>query len=203
MPPMFAWEGRPFFAGETEACINGRVVSAGAYFGQDVQVVVDRLLGEQMADGGWNCELEIGSTRGSFNSTINVLEGLLEHERATGGSPAVAEARRRGEEYLLERRLFRRLSTGEVINPDFLSPVVSAGIRLRHSSGARLLPSSRRCARRTRLGGGVAPEREARRGRPMEAGKTGTRRAGAGHGRAGWRAQPMGHAAGDARSEVG
>ncbi len=116
MPPMFAWEGRPFFAGETEPCINGRVVSVAAYFGQDVDVVVERLLGEQMADGGWNCEQESGSTRGSFNSTINVLEGLLEYERA-GGGLGVAEARRRGEEYLLERRLMRRLSTGEVVAP--------------------------------------------------------------------------------------
>ena len=76
--------GQPFFEGEVEPCINGRAVTIGAYFGQDVQGIVDRLLTEQMADGGWNCEQENGSTRGSFNSTINVLEGLLEHERATG-----------------------------------------------------------------------------------------------------------------------
>jgi len=31
-----------------------------------------------MRDGGWNCEQENGSTRGSFHSTIEVLEGLLE-----------------------------------------------------------------------------------------------------------------------------
>jgi hypothetical protein len=107
----------PFFAGEVEPCINGATVAIGAYFGQDVQGIVDRLLTEQMADGGWNCEQENGSTRGSFDTTINVLEGLLEHERATGGSPDVTAARRRGEEYLLERNLLRRKSTGEVINP--------------------------------------------------------------------------------------
>jgi hypothetical protein len=112
-----AWHGNPLFAGEVEPCINGRVVAAGSYFGQDVQGLVDRLLGEQMADGGWNCDQERGSTRGSFHSTICVLEGLWEHERATGGSPAVTAARERGQEYLLERRLLRRLSTGEVIAP--------------------------------------------------------------------------------------
>ena len=79
-----------------------------------------RLLDEQLADGGWNCETENGSVRSSFASTICVLEGLLEHERAQGGSPRVAAARRRGQEYLLERRLFRRLSTGEVVDPDWL-----------------------------------------------------------------------------------
>jgi hypothetical protein len=82
--------------------------------------LVDRLLGEQLPDGGWNCEVENGATVSSFGTTINVLEGLLEHERATGGSAEVRRARRRGEEYMLERRLFRRRSTGEVIDPRWL-----------------------------------------------------------------------------------
>ncbi len=108
----------PFFAGEVEPCINGQVAASGAYFGQDVRGIVDRLLGEQLADGGWNCEAPTGSMRSSFNTTICVLEALLEHERAGGGSPAVTAARLRGQEYLLERRLFRRRSTGEVIERD-------------------------------------------------------------------------------------
>jgi len=113
------WDDKPFFEGEVEPCINGRIVSVGSYFGQDVQRLVDRLLGEQMDDGGWNCEQEHGSRRGSFHTTINVLEGLAEHERATGGTPEVTAARRRGEDYLLERRLLRRLSTGAIIEPAF------------------------------------------------------------------------------------
>src|SRR5438093_5492804 len=112
------WDGNPFFAGEVEPCINGQVAASGAYFGQDVQRIVDRLLGEQLPDGGWNCEAANGSTRSSFNTTICVLEALLEHERAVGSSPEVTEARLRGQEYLLERRLFRRRSTGEVIERD-------------------------------------------------------------------------------------
>ena len=78
---------------------------------------MERLLGEQMDDGGWNCEQENGSTRGSFHTTICVLEGLLEHEQATGGSPALTAARERGQEYLLDRRMLHRLSTGEMIDP--------------------------------------------------------------------------------------
>jgi hypothetical protein len=113
------WGGTPLFAGEVEPCINGRVVRAGAYYGVDVQPIVDRLLGEQMADGGWNCEQENGATVGSFHTTINVLEGLLEYERAFGGPMGVAAARRRGEDYLLARRMFRRLSTGEVVDQAF------------------------------------------------------------------------------------
>jgi hypothetical protein len=107
-----------FFAGEIEPCINGQVGMVGAYFGQDIQGIVHRLLGEQLSDGGWNCEAENGSTRSSFNTTICVLEALLEYELAGGATPEVTEARLRGQEYLLERRLFRRRSTGEVIERD-------------------------------------------------------------------------------------
>ena len=113
-------EGQRYFDGEVEPCINGRTVEAGAYFGIDVSEIVERLLDERLADGGWNCEAERGSVRSSFDTTINVLDGLLEYERATGGSPAVREARRGGEEYLLERALFRRKSTGEVANPEYV-----------------------------------------------------------------------------------
>ena len=111
-------DSNAFFEGELEPCINGQVGAVGAYFGQDVRGIVDRLLGEQLSDGGWNCEALNGSTRSSFNTTICVLEALLEHERVTGASPEVTAARLRGQEYLLERRLFRRQSTGEVIERD-------------------------------------------------------------------------------------
>ena len=114
--PDAPWAENPYFAGEVEPCINARVIAIGSYFGQDVQGLVDRLLGEQLPDGGWNCEAENGSARSSFHTTINVLEGFLEHEHATG-TTETAEARMRGQEYLLERRMFRRLSTGEVVDP--------------------------------------------------------------------------------------
>ena len=116
------WEhaGQHYFDGEVEPCINGRTIESGAYFGVDVAPVVERVLGERMADGGWNCEAENGSVRSSFHTTIDVLDGLLEFERRTGGSAAVREARRSGEEYLLERNLFRRKSTGEIADPAFL-----------------------------------------------------------------------------------
>ncbi len=109
-------DSNPYFTGEVEPCINGQVAASGAYFGQDVRGIVDRLLGEQLPDGGWNCEAERGSTRSSFHTTICVLEALLEHERAVGSSPQATAARLRGEEYLLERRLFRRRSTSEVVD---------------------------------------------------------------------------------------
>lgn len=111
-------DNNAFFEGEVEACINGQVGAVGAYFGQDIRSIVGRLLGEQLGDGGWNCDAPGGSTRSSFNTTICVLEALLAHERAGGRTLEVAEARLRGQEYLAERRLFRRRSTGEAIARD-------------------------------------------------------------------------------------
>ncbi|KAH8658394.1 hypothetical protein BX600DRAFT_514886 [Xylariales sp. PMI_506] len=122
------WEqaGQPFWEGETEPCINGQLVGLGAYFGVGVGGVVSRLLAEQLEDGGWNCEAENGSVRSSVHTTICVLQGLLEYERASPGFVHLADiqrvraARKRGEEYLLERSLFRRKSNNEVIDPALL-----------------------------------------------------------------------------------
>lgn len=119
----FRWDeefgSKPFFEGEVEPCINGSTLALGAYFGHPTESLARRLISEQLDDGGWNCEAP-KSVRSSFHTTICVLEGLLEYERAVGSAPEVASARRRGEEYLLERGLFRRRSTGEVANPAFL-----------------------------------------------------------------------------------
>ena len=120
----FRWDEafgkKPFFEGEVEPCINGGTLALGAYFGRAAASLASRLVGEQLADGGWNCDAP-KSARSSFHTTICVLEGLLEYERAVGAAPEIAAARRRGEEYLLERQLCRRRSTGEVANPAFLT----------------------------------------------------------------------------------
>ena len=117
---------RPFFHGETEPCINGRILALGAYFAEPNDALAKRLLSEQLEDGGWNCEAVEPSAkrplskRSSFHTTICVLEGLLAYERAGRKSPAVTKARKRGEEYLMERRMFRSLRTGEVIDKRWL-----------------------------------------------------------------------------------
>ena len=171
------WSDNRFFEGEVEPCINGNVVATGAYFGVDMTPLVERLLGEQLPDGGWNCEVERGATVSSFGTTINVLEGLLEHERAIGGSAEVAAARRRGEEYLLERRLFRRKSTGEVIDRDWLEFSfphwyfydVLRGLEYLRAAGGRARRAHRRGHRGRRWQSGrrrpmAAPERPRGRG---------------------------------------
>ena len=117
---------RPFLHGETEPCINGRILGLGAYFKEPNDALANQLLGEQLEDGGWNCEAQEESPkrpkshRSSFHTTICVLEGLLDYERAGGKSAAVTRARKRAENYLLQRSMFRSLRTGEVIDERWL-----------------------------------------------------------------------------------
>lgn len=111
--------GAPYFDGETEPCVNGLALANGAYLGEPVDGIAERLLADALSDGGWNCWAEYGATVSSFHSTICVLEGLLAWERAGGSSEAVTRARRRGEQYLLARGLLRRRSTREVADPRF------------------------------------------------------------------------------------
>src|SRR5258707_1800195 len=70
-------DDNPFFAGEVEPCINRQVAASGAYYGQDVRGIVDRLLGEQLADGGWNCEAPNGSIRSALRTKIFGLPAPL------------------------------------------------------------------------------------------------------------------------------
>ena len=124
---VFQWyHNQPFFHGETEPCINGRILALGAYFKEPNDQLAGQLLDEQLEDGGWNCEAVLESPkrpksrRSSFHTTICVLEGLLAYEQAGRKSAAVAKARQRAENYLLERHLLRSLRTGEVIDQRWL-----------------------------------------------------------------------------------
>jgi len=111
------YDNLPYWGGEVDCCINAWTVANGLWLGADVSGVVDWFLEHRLPDGGWNCEWVNGSTRSSFHSTLNSLKGLLAHDVVTGGSDATRAARRSGEEYLLRRGLFRRLSTGEPVAP--------------------------------------------------------------------------------------
>lgn len=107
----------PYFEGEVEPCINGTALGIGAYFGEPVDAIVAPILERELRDGGWNCWAEDATAVSSFHSTICVVEGLREWEDATGGTESSRAARAAGEEYLLERGLYRRRSTGEIADP--------------------------------------------------------------------------------------
>ena len=202
------WEhdGQPYWEGEVEECINGRTVADGAYFGVDVAPIVDRLVGERLDDGGWNCERANGSVRSSFHSTINVLEGLLEFERATGGTPASRAARASGEEFLLERSLFRRLQHRRARRRAIPAVPASEPMALRRAPGARPLPLRRRADRRrarpaARRGGRPRPVTAPRR-RHVAAGLDPARPRLVRRRRRAGPAVPVGDAARDARARL-
>ena len=109
------YEGLPYWGGEVDCCINAYTLANGVWLGADVTGIADWFVEHRLADGGWNCEWVEGSTRSSFHSTLNSIKGVLWYERATGGTPALRDARHQGEEYLLRRSLYRRLSTGEQV----------------------------------------------------------------------------------------
>lgn len=111
------YDDLPYWGGEVDCCINAWTVANGVWLDAPVDALAGWFVEHQLPDGGWNCEWVEGSTRSSFHSTLNALKGLLAYEMATGGTPAIREARRRGEEYLLRRNLIRRLSTGEPPGP--------------------------------------------------------------------------------------
>lgn len=113
------WEhdGEPYFEGETEPCINGVTLTIASYFGEGGDTIVESLLGSRLADGGWNCWAEYGAQVSSFHSTICAVEGLRHWQHAGGSDRRVEEAALAGEEYLLERNLYRRRSDGSVPDP--------------------------------------------------------------------------------------
>ncbi|WP_225755618.1 squalene cyclase [Actinotalea sp. Marseille-Q4924] len=109
------YDDLPYWDGEVDACINAYTLANGAWLGVDVSRLARWFVEHRMPDGGWNCEWVEGSTRSSFHSTLNSIKGLLYYERATGADGGLRAARHAGEEYLLERRLLYRKSTGEVV----------------------------------------------------------------------------------------
>lgn len=114
------WDRSPFFDGEVEPCINGRVLTGAAPYGHSSEVILGKLLSTQQTDGGWNCYAETREEPGSFHSSICVVEALAAY-RDAGGPTDVTDALRRGQEYLLERGLLRRRTTGELIDEAWLS----------------------------------------------------------------------------------
>jgi hypothetical protein len=111
------YDDLPYWGGEVDCCINAWTVANGVWLGADVSGIVGWFLEHRLSDGGWNCEWERGSTRSSFHSTLNTLKGLLAFETAIGSTDAIRAARHAGEEYLLRRNLFRRLTSGERVGP--------------------------------------------------------------------------------------
>lgn len=106
----------------SETCETGMILSILAYFrypDERVDLLVEHLLGQQMPDGGWNCQSYRGATHSSFHTTINALEGLREYQKFHPRKyPEVRQAQARGRDFLLDHRLFRSSTTGQVVRAE-------------------------------------------------------------------------------------
>ncbi len=117
------YDSLPYWGGEIDVCINSYTLASGAWLGADVSQIKEWFPGHRLSDGGWNCEAEEGnSVRSSFHSTLNAVRGILQYEQITGDID-LRSTRHGGEEYLLERRLMYRASTGELVG-DFVTRFV-------------------------------------------------------------------------------
>jgi hypothetical protein len=82
-------------------------------------LLAERLLHWQWPDGGWNCDRRPEADTSSFMETMLPMIGLAAHGRR--GRAAAAQAAKTASEVFLGRRLFRRVSDGRVIHPDFIA----------------------------------------------------------------------------------
>src|SRR5262249_33675469 len=77
--------GKPFFEGETEPCINGGTLALGGALGRPEGSPGRRLLGEQLGDGGWDCEAP-QSQGPSVRTEVRRARGVA-RRRGGGGVP--------------------------------------------------------------------------------------------------------------------
>ena len=111
---------------ESDICVNGMLLTYACYFGapeQELRSVVDFLIGQQMADGGFNCQSNRqGAVHSSLHSTLSILEGIHEYAgRGYGYRLAELQAiAAQAREFILLHRLFRSDHTGEIIDRRFL-----------------------------------------------------------------------------------
>ncbi len=110
----------------SDVCVNGMVLNYASYFGmpQDhLRSIVDFLLAEHMADGGFNCQSNrSGALHSSLHSTLSVLEGIQEY--ADNGYcyrlEELQDAAVSGREFILLHRMYKSDRTGKIIRKDFL-----------------------------------------------------------------------------------
>ena len=203
----FRWHesfgAKPFFDGEVEPCINGGALALGAYFGRPSESLARRLVGEQLEDGGWNCDAP-KSARSSFHTTICVLEGLLEYERAVGSSPEIAAGKTTRRGVPARARSLPAALDRRGREPGVSDVRVPAPLRLRRPPRARLLQGRRCPARRAHRRCPARRREQAAARRPMAPRSRARRgaRASAAVRRVGGRAEPVEHAPGAARAAV-
>ncbi len=104
----------------SETCVTSMILALLAYFrypDERIHDVASYLVGQQMPDGGWNCESYKGATHASFHTTLSALEGLYEYQCAyPEQKKRISQVRERGHEFLLAHQLYKSHRTGQVFD---------------------------------------------------------------------------------------
>ncbi len=110
----------------SDVCVNGMFLNYASYFKtseKSMYSIIDCLLKEIMADGGFNCRTtRTGAKHSSLHTTISVLEGLSEFQKAgyTYRKDEILSVKKSSIEFILLHQLFLSDRTGQIINKDFL-----------------------------------------------------------------------------------
>ncbi len=111
---------------KSDVCINGMVINYASYFkteAKKLKSLVDTIISQQMADGGFNCcSNRSGAIHSSLHTTISILEGINEYIK-NGYKYRMEELlkiSKQSEEFILIHRLYKSDKTGEIINKKFL-----------------------------------------------------------------------------------
>lgn len=106
-----------------DICVTAMYLALATYFEYEDDRrdgVVDWIIEQQLADGGWNCQsLRSGSSHGSYHTSISVLEALAELATNGGDDPALGEAAAKGREFFLDHRMYKSHRTGAVSHPTY------------------------------------------------------------------------------------
>ncbi|ODS30743.1 MAG: hypothetical protein SCARUB_04138 [Candidatus Scalindua rubra] len=109
-----------------DVCLNGMFLNYASYFcakEEKLKSVIDFILSQLMADGGFNCQSNrSGAVHSSLHSTISLLEGITEYEfnGYTYRLDELKKAERSSKEFILLHQLYLSDKTGEIIHKDFL-----------------------------------------------------------------------------------
>jgi hypothetical protein len=110
----------------SDICVNGMFLNYASYFKtpeKKLHSVIDSILREIMPDGGFNCRTtRSGAKHSSLHTTISVLEGLTEFQKAgcSYRKDEILKTRKSSVEFILMHQLFMSDKTGQIIHKDFL-----------------------------------------------------------------------------------
>lgn len=103
---------------EDDVCVVAMMVSMlsyGSYDSEPIEEMMDYLISKQLSDGGWNCSSR--SKVSSVHTTLSVLEAYRDYLKFgySKNLPMLNKQAHQGREYLLNKRLLRRETTGELL----------------------------------------------------------------------------------------